>query len=71
MASQITVNSAVCSIDSFGLHPRKYQSSKLLALCEENPSVTGGGSSTSGFPSQKDSNVDSISMGKRSLILRM
>ena len=54
MASEITGNSAVCSIDSFGLHQRKYQSSKLLALYEKNPSVTAGGG---GLHSQKDSNI--------------
>ena len=40
MTSQIASNSTVCSI-SWGLYQRKYQSSVLLGLCGENPSVIG------------------------------
>ena len=44
--------STVC----FDVHQRKHQSFVLLVLCEGNPPVTGG------FPSQKASNAESISM---------
>ena len=40
-------NSAVCSTTCSTYHQRKYQSSPSPALCESNPSVTGG------FPSQR------------------
>ena len=50
--SNLTVCSTVCS----GWQQRKQHSSTLLALCEGNPPVTGG------FPSQRASNTESISM---------
>ena len=56
MASQITVVLIVCSAVCSGAHKRKHQSSVLLAFCEGNPPVTGG------FPSQRASNVENISI---------
>ena len=44
------------STASLSYHQRKHQSSVLLALCEGNPPVTGG------FPSQRASNSEIISM---------
>ena len=52
MASQITGDSTVCSV----LHQRKHQSTVLLALCEGKPP------GTSGFPSLRDNNTESVSM---------
>ena len=50
--SQFTCLLTVC----LGWHQRKSLSSASLALCEENPPVTGG------FPSQRASNMESVSM---------
>ena len=49
------VYSRVCS----GWHQRKHQNSMLLAHCEGNPLMTGG------FPSQRASNMESVSMAWR------
>ena len=44
----------VSSTASVGSQQRKYQRSELLAICEENPPVTGG------FPSQRASNTGKV-----------
>ena len=56
MASQTTGNLTDCSVACLDEEEWKNQSSVLLALFEGNPLVT------SGFPSQKASNVESISL---------
>ena len=56
MASQVTGDSLVCSIVCFGIEQRKHQSSALQAPCEGNPPVTGG------FPSQRASNAENVSI---------
>ena len=61
MAPGITESPAGISINFLfnSLWSRKHQSSTLLALCEGNPLVS------SGFPSQRASNMESISMSWR------
>ena len=59
MASQITSVSTVCSTVCSGADQRKHQSSVLLALCERNPPVT------CGFPSQRASNMENVSIWSR------
>ena len=67
MASQITGFWTVCSADCSGTHQRKHQSSAWLTfamgihrwpngLCEGNPPVTGG------FPPQRSSNAETVSI---------
>ena len=57
MESEITGVSSVCSTICSGADKKnKHQSSVSLALCEGNPLVA------SGFPSQRASNVERISM---------
>ena len=56
MGSQITSILAVCSTVCLGKHHPKTSKPPLLTLCEGNPPVTGG------FPSQRASNTDTISM---------
>ena len=58
MASLISTNPTIWTTVSCS-HQRKHQSSALLANCEGNPPVTGG------FPSQRDSNVVSVSTSWR------
>ena len=54
--SQAT-HSTVWSTNSLGIQQRKHNSSALLALCEGNALVA-----TSGFPSQRASHVENVSM---------
>ena len=56
VVTQIIANLTVCSTACWGKQQRNHQSSALLDLCEGNPPVTGG------FPSQRASNAESISM---------
>ena len=56
MASQISANSTVCLTVCFRKQWRAHTNSTLLAVCEGNPPVTGG------FPSQRASNAETISM---------
>ena len=56
MASQITRVSIVCLIVRSGTGQRKQQSSRPLAFCEGNSPVTGG------FPSQRTSNAENVSI---------
>ena len=55
-SSQVTGNSSVCLPACSGRHQRNHQRSPLLACCEGNPPATGG------FPVQRASNVESVSM---------
>ena len=55
MASQITNTSIVCSIDCSGAYQRKSKL-RVNGLCEGNPHVTGG------FPSQRASNAENVSI---------
>ena len=55
-ASQITSHSTVCSTAHSSWQQRKHQSSALLAVCKGNPPVSRR------FPSQRASNVKSISI---------
>ena len=54
--SQIASNSTVSSTACQGKQQRKHQCFALLALCEGNPPAIGR------FPSQRDSDAESISM---------
>ena len=54
--SEITGNLTVCSTSYPRLQHRNHQWSALLSLCEGNPPVAVG------FPSQRASNVESVSM---------
>ena len=63
MASQITGISDVYSTVCSGAHQRKHQSSTSLAF-ERNPPVTGG------FPSQRASNAENVSIWWRQHGLR-
>ena len=56
--AQITSNSTSCSTVCSGWHKIKFQSSVALTLLEENPLVT------SGLPSQRDGNAESVSMSR-------
>ena len=56
MASQITSVLFVCSAIRSGADHRKYQSSALLVRCEGNRPITGG------FPSQRSSNAENVSI---------
>ena len=56
MASQITGVLIVCSTVCTGANQRQHQNSAVLALCDGNPSVTGG------FPSQRANNADDVIM---------
>ena len=56
MVSQITSNSTDYSTACSCLPQRNHQNSTLLALCEGNPPVTGG------FPSQRASNAETVSI---------
>ena len=56
--SQIISNLIVYSTVCLDCQPRKYKSFTLLDFCKENPSVT------SGFSSQRASNVSSVSMSR-------
>ena len=56
MVSQITGKLTVGSTPCLDWQQRKYRSSALLYLCEENPPLT------SGFPSQGANNAESFSM---------
>ena len=60
MASQIRCLSIVCSTACSAWQPRRYQSSASLAVCDENPLVTGGFRSQSGL-----SNSESVPMSWR------
>ena len=57
MASPITDNSSFNNSFS-GQQQIKYQNSALLPLCEGNPPVSGG------FSSQRDSNVENVSVSR-------
>ena len=59
MASQITGDPNVCSTVCIDVHQWNHQSSASLALCEENPPVTGR------FPSQRASNAGNSSISWR------
>ena len=59
MASQMTGMSTVCSIVCTCTHQRKHQSSASLAFCEGKPPVTGG------FPSQRASYMETVSIWQR------
>ena len=63
MASQITSVLFVCSTICWSSDQRKHESSALYGLCEGNPPVTGG------FPSQRTSNAENVSMWWRYLTL--
>ena len=56
LASQITCNSIVCSIVCSSIPQRKHQSFASLAFLEGKRPVTGG------FPSQRVSNAENVSM---------
>ena len=62
--SYITINLTVCSTVCFSQQQRKHQNCPLLALCEGNPPVTGG------FPSQRASNVESVSISYHHDLIR-
>ena len=57
--SWFTCLSIVCSADCSGWLQRKHQSSSSLAFCEGNPQVT------CGFPSQRGSNTENVSLSWR------
>ena len=56
IASHITGRSGVVFNSLFGLTSEKHQKSTFMALCEGNQPVTGG------FPSQRASNADGVSI---------
>ena len=63
MASQITGVSIVCSTVCSDADQRKHQKHCVIGLCEGNPPVTGG------FPSQRASNAENVSIWWRHHVL--